>query len=508
MTPTERAAVLQAGTLLEEIGGLVDPRALQLVERRRTSMQRRGWLIRRTLLVSDLVGLTFAFTLAQLFFGTQVADAVSVQQEYLFFAASLPLWVTMAKIYGLYDNDATRTDHSTIDDVPGVFHLITVGAFLLLLIAYLTGFADPDLHKLAGFWALALVLVTSARVTARASVRRQVGFLQNTVVVGAGEIGQLVASKLVNHPEYGINLVGFVDSEPLPLRPELSHVALLGSPERLPGIVRLLDIERVVIAFSNESHGHQLDLIRSLKDLDVQVDIVPRLFEMVGPGVGVHNVEGFPLVGLPSFRLSRSSRLIKREFDLLCSALGLLVLAPVLATIAVLVKLSSPGPVLFRQTRMGEHSEPFTIFKFRTMASDAEQRKAELEELNMHRNGDPRMFKVPDDPRVTRVGRFLRKYKLDELPQLWNVLRGEMSLVGPRPLILDEDRWVREWARQRLDLKPGITGSWQVLGANEIPFEEMVRLDYHYVTSWSLGRDLSLLVRTLPTVLKGTRANY
>jgi lipopolysaccharide/colanic/teichoic acid biosynthesis glycosyltransferase len=185
-------------------------------------------------------------------------------------------------------------------------------------------------------------------------------------------------------------------------------------------------------------------------------------------------------------------------------------LAPMFALIALLIKLDSPGPVFFRQLRMGIGNRVFRMYKFRTMTADADEKKAEFASLNKHahRGGDPRMFKIADDPRVTTVGRFLRRYSLDELPQLLNVLKGEMTLVGPRPLILEEDRHVEDWARRRLDLKPGMTGLWQVLGRNEIPFEEMVRLDYLYVTSWSLARDFLLLFQTIPLILKGEKSGY
>jgi lipopolysaccharide/colanic/teichoic acid biosynthesis glycosyltransferase len=182
------------------------------------------------------------------------------------------------------------------------------------------------------------------------------------------------------------------------------------------------------------------------------------------------------------------------------------VLAPLLAAIALAIRLDSKGPVFFRQVRMGRGGT-FRIWKFRTMIADADERKHEVAHLNKHlaNGGDPRMFKITNDPRVTRVGAFLRRYSLDELPQLFNVVTGEMSLVGPRPLILDEDQYIDSWGRQRLDLKPGITGQWQVLGRTEIPFEEMVKLDYLYVTSWSLFTDLKLILRTVP-VLVGTSA--
>jgi lipopolysaccharide/colanic/teichoic acid biosynthesis glycosyltransferase len=213
-----------------------------------------------------------------------------------------------------------------------------------------------------------------------------------------------------------------------------------------------------------------------------------------------------PLVGLPSPHLSGSSRLLKRSLDLSASALGLLLLSPIFLVVAVLVKLDSPGSVFFRQVRMGASNRPFRVYKFRTMVADAEQRKPDVAHMNMHNGGDSRMFKVPGDPRVTRVGRVLRRWRVDELPQLLNVLSGRMSLVGPRPLILDEDQHVASWARRRLDLKPGMTGLWQVLGASDIPFEEMTKLDYLYVTNWSLREDLRLILLTLPALTRARSA--
>jgi exopolysaccharide biosynthesis polyprenyl glycosylphosphotransferase len=260
----------------------------------------------------------------------------------------------------------------------------------------------------------------------------------------------------------------------------------------------------VIVAFSGESYATMLDRIRVLKDHEVQVDIVPRFFEVVGPGVGLHTIEGLPLIGLPPSRLPRSSQLLKRAMDLSLACVGAILLAPLFFAVALAIKLDSRGPVLFRQVRMGGNERTFRIWKFRTMHVDAEARKHELAHLNKHADaGDaPHMFKIHDDPRITRVGRLLRRFSLDELPQLLNVVRGEMSLVGPRPLVLDEDQFVASWRRRRLDLKPGMTGLWQVLGRDEIPFEEMVRLDYLYVMGWSAWHDLRLLLRTIPAVAR------
>ncbi|MFN2471331.1 MAG: sugar transferase [Gaiellaceae bacterium] len=488
----------------------VSNHTLQLREHRAegTLIRRRGWLVRRMLLGADLLGLCVAFGLVQLLTGEPTADHIAPGTEFFILVGSLPVWILLAKLHGLYDRDEERTDHTTVDDIAGVFRLVTIAVWVVLVVTWLTDIANPSPTKLMLSWAFAFGSITFFRALARSLCRRQLAYIQNTIIVGAGEVGQLVARKLLQHPEYGINLVGFVDAEPKERRDDLDHLTIVGTCDDLPQLIELLDVERVIIAFSNDSHERTLSLIRSLKDADVQVDIVPRFFEILGVGVGVHTVEGVPLLGMPIPRLSRSARLLKRGLDLGLTAVGLTLLAPVLALVALAIKLDSPGPVFFRQVRMGCGDRTFRIFKFRTMVADADARKDEVAHLNMnlHNGGDPRMFKIPRDPRATRVGRFLRKTSLDELPQLINVLRGEMSLVGPRPLILEEDQHVREWARDRLNLKPGVTGLWQVLGRNHIPFEEMTKLDYLYVTNWSLWQDVRLILQTIPVLARTGRS--
>ena len=277
---------------------------------------------------------------------------------------------------------------------------------------------------------------------------------------------------------------------------------LLGSTGDLPALVKAHSVHRVAIAFSTDSHEQTLAVIRSMQDSDVQIDIVPRMFEVLGTNAQLHTIEGIPLVGLPIPQLSGSERFLKRSFDALGAAAGLVLLSPLLLIAAISIAIDSRGPIFFRQVRMGAQGRTFHVLKFRTMVHDAESRKADVAHMNMHRDEDPRMFKIPDDPRVTRVGGFLRRWRIDELPQLINVIRGEMSIVGPRPLILDEDQHVEAWARKRLDLKPGMTGLWQVLGASDIPFDEMTKLDYLYVTNWSLREDVRLIMLTLPALAR------
>jgi exopolysaccharide biosynthesis polyprenyl glycosylphosphotransferase len=491
----------------DDLHSILDDRTLEILEHRRQTarIRRRGWLVRRMLVLADVIALLLAFAVAEFLYPHWGRpEAFATWPEVAVFLASLPAWIVVAKLYGLYDHDSDRSDHSTADDFVPLFHMVLVCTCAFWFGARVTGLASPQPAKLLWFVAASIVLLGALRASARAISQRRIEYLQNTIIVGAGNVGQRIAEKLLHHPEYGVNLVGFVDSQPKERRSGLEHLTVLGGPERLPSIVRLLDVERVIVAFSNEPHDETLVLLRSLKDLDVQIDIVPRFFEVLGPGVGMHTVEGLPLLGLPPMSLSRSSNLLKRGADLVFSMIILILVSPVLLAIALLVKWDSPGPVFFRQERMGKGNRVFRIWKFRTMVADADERKQEVAHLNMHMlaSGDPRMFKIPNDPRSTRVGRFLRRYSMDELPQLFNVVTGEMSLVGPRPLILDEDRHVEDWARRRLDLKPGMTGPWQVLGRSGIPFDEMVNLDYLYVTGWSMWGDVQLMMRTLPVFMR------
>lgn len=473
----------------------------------------RGSLIHRTLAGADSLALVLAFVLAEILFAppadTGTPDAVAPWIEALLFLATLPAWLLVAKLFGLYDRDQQRTDHSTTDDLVSIVNLVTIGTWLFLASTWPLHIASPSFPKLLTFWALAILFLAFGRTAARAFCRRRPAYLQNAVVVGADDVGQLIARKFMHHPEYGVKLVGFVDAGPKQRRPGLERVPVLGRPEDLPVIVREQGVDRAVFAFWAGSHREMVDLIRRLSELAVQVDIVPRAFEVVSESAEVHAVESVPLIGLPPFRLSPSARMLKRALDIVVSLGGLILLAPVFLLIGLLIKLDSRGPVFFRQLRMGVGDTAFSMYKFRTMTADAELQKSQLASLNVHAStDDSRMFKIVDDPRVTRVGRLLRRHLLDEFPQLINVVKGEMSLVGPRPLILDEDRHVDGWARRRLDLKPGMTGLWQVLGRSRIPFNEMVQIDYRYVTNWSLWLDIRLLLRTLPLMLKGARGAY
>jgi exopolysaccharide biosynthesis polyprenyl glycosylphosphotransferase len=230
----------------------------------------------------------------------------------------------------------------------------------------------------------------------------------------------------------------------------------------------------------------------------VKVSVLPRLLEVVGSSSTFDDVGGTTLLGVRQYGLPQSSEFLKRTMDIGAATIGLVLLAPLLLILALAVKLDSRGPVFFRQRRIGRRGERFDMYKFRSMVPNAEQIKHDLDERNEAEGG---LFKISDDPRITRVGGFLRHTSLDELPQLLNVLKGEMSLVGPRPLVPDEDLLIEGWQRRRLAVKPGMTGLWQIFGSSRIPMNEMVKIDYLYGANWSIWLDLKILLRTVPYVI-------
>jgi exopolysaccharide biosynthesis polyprenyl glycosylphosphotransferase len=499
---------LEELTLLpERLEKSLDAGATRVLSPRRKAgfVKGRGWLVQRSLIAADVLALAGSFAIVLLLMG-RLENRLGTAAELAVFCISLPVWVFVAGLYGLYARDAERTDHTTADDFAPIFHLVTTGTWLVFVATRLSGAGVPHISRLAIFWGLAIALIIVLRAVARGLYRGRDAFRQNTVIVGTDETGQLLAKKLLSHPECGINVVGFVDT-PRHRIGDLGNLPLLGTPDELPEIVRELDVERVVIAFSGQGRDETTDLIRMLSNLGIQIDIVPRFPDVVEPRIDTYSVEGITLFGLRPVRLSRTARTAKRTIDIAGAAAVLALMTPVLAVVAVMIRLDSPGPVFYRQLRVGASGRYFRIWKFRTMLPDADDRKAEVAHLNHHlHNGDPRLFKIHDDPRVTRVGRFLRRHYLDEFPQLINVLSGDMSLVGPRPLILSEAEHVGTWALSRLNLKPGMTGLWQVLGGSAISFGEMVKLDYLYVSSWSLWNDIRLLSQTIPVVFRGARS--
>jgi exopolysaccharide biosynthesis polyprenyl glycosylphosphotransferase len=511
MTTVDRMTVAEGAELYDEIAGALGERTVEILDRRRktATVRRRGWLVRRMLLAADLVGLVTAFVAAQLLYGIRdQAGHVAMSGEWILFLVTLPLWILAAKLYGLYDQDEERTNHTTVDDLVGVFHMVTVGTWLFFAGAWVIGAAQPEVHKIFDFWVFAVALVTLSRAAARALARKTVAYQQNAIIVGAGDVGQLVARKMLHHPEYGINLLGFVDASPKERRNDIGDLTVLGPPERLPAIIRLFDVERVIIAFSEDAHTKVLELIRALRGLDVQIDVVPRLFEVFGPRVGIHSVEGIPLLGLPPPRPSRTSLAIKRVIDVIGAVVGLVLTSPFLLYVAWRIKRESPGPVLFKQRRLGMRSKEFTALKFRTMKVDTDPEvHRDFVKSVMSPDALPEangIYKLDREDAVTGFGGWLRRSGMDELPQLINVLMGQMSLVGPRPCLPYETELFAPYHFERFLVPPGITGYWQVTARAHSTFGEALDMDVVYVRSWSVLLDLTLMLKTPFQLIKRT----
>lgn len=340
------------------------------------------------------------------------------------------------------------------------------------------------------------------RLVLRYLRRKGIG-VKRVVIVGAGEVGRRVMRTVVARPDLGYQIVGYVDDNPNKGEGEIGRFKGLGSLDGLPAAIEDEAVDEVIITLPWTYHRRILNVLRECARRDVMARLVPDLFQMSLSRVEVSDLGGVPLVEIREIAFSRLALVAKRTVDFTGAALALILGWPLFLLIAVAIKLDSPGPIFFRQRRVGKNGEPFDIYKFRSMRTGADAEKANLSGLN---DGEEALFKIRDDPRVTRVGRLLRQTSLDELPQFFNVLRGEMSLVGPRPQIPAEVAQYQPWHRRRLSVPPGITGMWQISGRSDLSFDEMVLLDLYYIEHWTPWLDFTILLRTVPKVLMGKGA--
>lgn len=456
--------------------------------------------MRRLLALSDAMCLALAMALTMVVVGA--AQAHSWRGYVLCGLITLPAWVVLFKVYGLYERDARRLSHSTLDDLPSLFHSLLLGCLLTWCWFVVAAPTKLRFTAILTFGALAMVLVPAGRALARAGFLRLVS-PERVLLIGTGKASGTLIEKMRATASLGLHPIGMVScDESAGTEVSLPRLGRLGELD-LPTLLAEHRVARVVVADVELERDRLLGVVRDCRTASVKVCLLPLTFSALGPAVEVDDVQGITVLGINPPVLSRSSRIAKRALDLLGAGLLSILALPFLLVLAMAIKLDSPGPVFFCQERIGRGAVRFRLVKLRTMTLDAEARRAEL----LTQSKDPSWLHLEHDPRVTRVGRLLRLGSLDELPQLWNVLRGDMSLVGPRPLVAEEDRMVNGWGRGRLDLTPGITGLWQVLGRTSIPFEEMVKLDYLYVTNWSLWADVRLILRTLPVVLRRDGAN-
>jgi exopolysaccharide biosynthesis polyprenyl glycosylphosphotransferase len=425
------------------------------------------------------------------------------------------IWPFFFNAFSVYDGRRNETLKAELLNV-----LLAIGVAVMTLagMLYFT-YRETSRVLFLVFFGLDVALLLGSRIVlwayrARHSSAKRIR-RRPVLVVGAGSVGQEVVRQLAKYAWADVDLVGYVDDDPAKFGQEYLDIPVLGTLDQIPDVVLAYDVHDAVVALPLDAHLRLVETCKALQGLAVHIYVIPDLFALSFPGATLDGFGGIPVIDLGQPGLYGRRRQLKRAFDVLAVSIGLALISPLLACIAIAIKLDSRGPVLYRQKRIGERGRPFTMWKFRSMRVDADpklhrahvarliQENVSLEQLGGNGNGS---LKMENDPRVTRVGWLIRKTSLDELPQLFNVLRGEMSLVGPRPPIAYEVELYQEWHMRRLDAIPGMTGLWQVKGRNRVSFDEMVRMDLEYIEKQSLWQDIKILLQTPLAVITGRGA--
>jgi exopolysaccharide biosynthesis polyprenyl glycosylphosphotransferase len=451
--------------------------------RRRGVALERDTVYRRLLALADMLAAAIALLGSISLVGPGHAGIATL--------ATVPLIVLISKLSGTYDREDMLLHKSTLDEAAALFQVSTLYALSAWLIDGLIVTGAHGRRELLVLWISLFLLLLLCRTVAR-RLSRAITPPERCLVIGDQTICDRMELKFGRSQSLHAEVVGCLLLDGLPRDGSSGELDAADLHES----VSLLAVDRLILAPLGSDEHELVNLVHAATLLGLKVSVLPRELEAVGSSVQLDDIEGIPLLSTRPLGLPRSSQLLKRGLDLIGSGAMLVLLAPLFLAVAVAIKLDSRGPVFFRQRRVGRDGHGFQMLKFRTMVPDAEQRKLQL----VHLNEADGLFKIANDPRITRVGKWLRRSSIDELPQLLNVFGGDMSLVGPRPLIAEEDILIEGWRRRRLQLTPGMTGNWQVLGSSRIPLDEMARIDYMYVSNWSMWLDLKILLRTIPHV--------
>lgn len=469
----------------------------------------RRWMPWVTL-ATDLVLINVAFLIAywlrydlQLFRSVDPANNVPYSVYFPMVALLTVVLLLANRREGAYN---VRRGHPLFDDLYGVINATTTAIMLLIVLVffYRRLFYSRMIFIYAGVVIILLLgIARTVRWFILARLRQDGHGVDRVLIIGAGEVGRTVMRNLIAQPDLGYRVIGFLDDDPAKSAADIGPIKALGALDNLPLVIRENGIDQVIITLPWQYHRKTVRLVAESEQAGVRARVVPDLFQLSLGGVDVEAINGIPLISIKQTALTGFNLALKRAVDLALSGFGMIVLSPIWLLISAAIKLDSPGPVFFRQERIGRHGKPFVVYKFRSMYQDAEAR---MEQLRAQNEADGPLFKIRDDPRRTRVGRFIRRTSLDELPQLINVLRNEMSVVGPRPGLQREVEQYKAWHRKRLEVQPGLTGLWQVSGRSNLTFDEMVMLDIYYAENWSLGMDSRIILRTIPQFIFGDGA--
>jgi len=398
---------------------------------------------------------------------------------------------------GMY---SLRLSGSLFTQIWRIMTSLTIGLSILIAYYFVSQPSSSSRLLVPFIWVCSIVILSLGRVVLSALVGmlHRLGLGETRVlVVGSGRLSKMIMQHIVASPNLGYTIVGFVhDIHEQP--GDFGRFRMLGTLEDLALVIRSMRVDEVIIALPSELHEQTIRSVRLCERLGATFKLVPELYELSLSRIDMETIEGIPLLGIKQKPLNRIQRTLMRATDIVGAVLVLLLGSPFWLCFAVLIKLTSPGEVILRQTRVGLNERKFTCYKFRSMYKNAEQ---VLASLMAHNEAQGPLFKMKDDPRVTAIGRFLRKTSLDEIPQLFNVIKGDMSLVGPRPPLQREVDQYEEWQKGRLAMKPGMTGLWQVRGRSDLSFDEGVLMDLYYIENWSLRLYYHILSRTIPAVL-------
>ncbi|MFT4049433.1 MAG: sugar transferase [Solirubrobacterales bacterium] len=445
-------------------------------------------ILRRAMAVTDMASAAAAMAITSALVGTASIGTTS----YIALAGV----IVLMKILGLYDRDAVLLHKTTLDDMPQ----IAAAAMALTMVAVsIPGLIGVQPQMIDTVTLPIMVLLMTLFMTCSRSITRNlltsIAPAERLLLISGADDAERLDHRLQRSSTIKASVVaripvGFTELPHGPAR-------VLSNRAQLERIVTENRISRIVI-MPGERHSDEVaDVIRTVRSIDVKLNVLPSAGDAIGAATVVDDIAGLQMLAVRDNEMSASSRMVKRGLDIVGAGFGLILLSPILLVTALLIKLDSRGPVFFKQSRIGRGGKSFEIIKFRSMVQNADDMKQDLAHLSVTDD----FFKIDDDPRITRVGSFIRKTSIDELPQLINVLRGDMSLVGPRPLVPEEDEAISGWYRRRSQITPGITGVWQLLGSVRIPLEEMAKLDYMYVANWSLWSDIKILIRTVGHVI-------
>jgi exopolysaccharide biosynthesis polyprenyl glycosylphosphotransferase len=461
-----------------------------------------SFLLLEAILVSLVFFLLYEYRLAQEFGRDIILWDMSSPRfvNYLaFFLISSAMYIILVYHYKLF---RFRSNSGLADELFKVIKAFSLAILLTIGISFLLKYTDFSRLVVISYWLLAIAasgIIRSLKRVVYIQLAKRGVLNKNVVIVGAGKFGKSLMEELNNYSYLGYHIVGFVDDNE---QQDIDKNKYLGPISKLRDVLKNNLIEEIIITIPSERDLVN-KLITDLRKLDINIKIVPDLYNLVMSTVQIGNINSLPVVTLVKTPMRGLGLAAKRFIDIVASSLLILLISPVFVITAITIKLDSKGGMLYKQQRIGRNGKPFFMIKFRSMVSNAD---ALLNQLAVHNEVDGIAFKMKEDPRITKVGRFIRKYSIDELPQLFNVLVGNMSLVGPRPPLPFEVENYGDWEWRRLEVLPGITGLWQVSGRSDLSFQQWMNLDIYYIENWSIAFDIKILLKTIPVVLKGEGA--